>query len=112
MTILSTLGQYAGAIFAGWKPATKSTNELIQFLEAFPFGQVLAAAAAEGLNPLLDATAAAAILSDIINSFYANKSVPAAAASVAIKIGVPATTVAQIAFSPDLPGVPSGSRGR
>lgn len=112
MTILSTIEQYAAAIFSGFKPATKPTNELIQFLEAFPFSQVLAAAAAEGLNPLLDATAAAAILSDIINSFFAGKTVPAAAASVAIKMGVPPAKVALIVFTTDLPGVPSTSRGR
>ena len=111
VTILSTIEQDAAAIFAGFKPATKPTNEFIQFLKAFPFGQVLAAAVAKGLNPLLDATAAAAILSDIINSFYANKTIPQAAASVAVKIGVPAAVVSQIVFTPD-PGVPSTSRGR
>jgi hypothetical protein len=101
MTILSTIEQYAGAFFTGFKPATKPTNELLQFLEAFPFGQVLAAAAAEGINPLLDATAVAAIISDIINSFFANKTIPQAAASVALKIGIPAAVVSQIVFAPD-----------
>src|SRR5271168_5496819 len=100
-TILSSVGQYLQAIFAGFKPATKPTNEFLQFLEAFPFGQVLAAAVAEGLNPLLDATAVAAILSDIANSFYMNKTIPAAAASVALKIGVSPAAVTQIVFAPD-----------
>ena len=63
MTILSTIGQYLGAVFSGFKPATKPANEFLQFLEAFPFGQVLAAALAEGTNPLLDELAAAAITS-------------------------------------------------
>lgn len=111
MTILSTIEQFAGAIFSGWKPATKPTNEFLQFLEAFPFSQVLAAALVEGTNPLLDATAAAAIASDIVNSFFASKPIPTAAASVAIKVGVPAAAVAQIVFTAD-PGVPSTSRGR
>lgn len=112
MTILSTIGQYVQAIFAGFKPATKPTNEFLQFLEAFPFSQVLAAALVEGMNPLLDATALAAIVSDVVNSFMANKTVPEAAASVAIKIGIPPAKVALIVFVPDLPGVPSTSRGR
>src|SRR5271163_2626199 len=101
MTVLSDVEQYLQAIFAGFKPATKPTNEFLQFLEAFPFGQVLAAAIASGLNPLLDATAFAAILSDIVNSFLANKTVPQAAASVAIKIGIPDAAVAQMVFAPD-----------
>lgn len=111
MTILSTIGQYVGAIFAGFKPATKPTNEFLQFLEAFPFSQVLAAALVEGANPLLDATAAAAIATDIVNSFFSDKTIPTAAASVALKVGVPAAVVAQVAFTPE-PGVPSTSRGR
>lgn len=112
MTILSTIGGYLQAIASGFKPATKPTNELLQFLEAFPFGQVLSAALVEGTNPLLDATAAAAIASDIVNSFFAGKDVPAAAASVATKVGIPAAVVSQTVFTPDLPGVPSTSRGR
>jgi hypothetical protein len=101
VSILSTIEQYAAAVFAGFKPATKPTNEFLQFLEAFPFGQVLSAALVEGTNPLLDATAAAAILSDIVNSFYANKTVPVAAASVATLVGIPASAVAQIVFALD-----------
>ena len=111
MTVLSSVEQYFQAILSGLKPSsgvTKSTNELLQFLEEFPFGQVLAAAMVEGTNPLLDITAVTAIVSDIVNSFFANKTVPTAAASTAIKVGVPATTVAQIIFT----GVPSTSRGR
>ena len=104
MTILSTIEQYAGAIFAGFKPATKPANEFLQFLEAFPFGQVLAAAVAEGINPLLDATAAAAIASDIVNSFFANKTVPAAAASTATMVGISPAAVAKIVFTPGTSG--------
>src|SRR5271163_4441617 len=104
MTVLSDVEQYLQAFFAGFKPATKPTNEFLQFLEAFPFGQVLAAAVAEGINPLLDATAAAAIASDIVNSFYANKTVPAAAASTATMVGVPAAAVAKIVFTPGTSG--------
>lgn len=111
MTILSTIGQLVQAVFAGFKPATKPTNEFLQFLEAFPFSQVLAAALVEGANPLLDATAAAAIATDIVNSFFADKTIPTAAASVALKVGVPAAVVAQVAFTPEA-GVPSTSRGR
>ena len=111
MTILSTIGGYLQAVFVGFKPATKPTNEFLQFLEAFPFGQVLAAALVEGTNPLLDATAAAAIASDIVNSFFASKTVPSAAASVALKVGVSAAVVSQTVFTPD-PGVPPTSRGR
>lgn len=102
MTIFSTIGQYLQAAFAGFKPpATKPTNEFLQFFEAFPFNQVLSAALAEGVNPLLDVTAAVAIASDVANSFFAGKTVPAAAASVALKIGVSPTTLAQGVFTPD-----------
>lgn len=112
MTILTTIGGYLQAVFTGFKPATKPQNEFLQFLEAFPFGQVLSASLAEGTNPLLDITAATAIASDIVNSFFASKTIPTAAASVAIKVGVPAAAVALIVFTPDLSGVPSTSRGR
>lgn len=112
MTILTTIGGYLQAVFTGFKPATKPQNEFLQFLEAFPFGQVLSAALVEGTNPLLDATAAAAIVTDIVNSFFASKTIPAAAASVATKVGIPAAVVSQTVFTPDLPGAPSTSRGR
>jgi hypothetical protein len=114
MTILSTIGQYLQAIIAGIKPAsgqTKPANEFLQFLDAFPFQQVLAAALAEGTNPLLDITAAVAIMSDIANSFYANKTIQVAAVAVSAKAGIPAAVAVQIVFTPD-PGVPSTSRGR
>jgi hypothetical protein len=103
MTVLSTIGQYVQAILSGFKPApaTKPTNEFLQFIDAFPFSQVLAAALVEGANPLLDATAGAAILADVANSFFAGKTIPMAAASVALKVGIPAAVVAQTVFAPD-----------
>jgi hypothetical protein len=102
VTILSTIGQYLQAAFSGFKPpATKPANEFLQFFEAFPFQQVLSAALAEGVNPLLDVTAAVAITSDVVNSFFAGKTVAAAAASAAVEVGVSPIAVAAMVFTPD-----------
>lgn len=98
---MSVLSNIISSITNWFNPTpanTKQLNELFQFLSAFPFAQIKAAATAGGTNFLLDEAAANAIVADIINSFYSGQSVQAATqavtASVATLVGTKTTITA------------------
>jgi hypothetical protein len=94
MSILSNIISSITNWFNPTPANTKQLNELFQFLTAFPFAQIEAAASVGGTNLVLDQTAANAIIADIINSFYSGLSVQAAAASASTLVTTTATTTA------------------
>lgn len=99
--------------FEGTVANTKLLNELLQFLAGFPYTQFAAAAIAEGTNIPLDATTAAAIIADLVKSFYSGQSVQAATASMATKMNISPEVTAQIIYDPVHPADPTQfSRGR
>lgn len=117
MTILSTLEQD----IADWTKTfeqgvpTKLLSELFTFLAGAPYTQIAAAALVEGTNVPLDITAATALFSDFMKSFYSGQSVQEATMALTAKVGISPAVASQIVFAPD-PVSPSDptqfSRGR
>lgn len=118
MTVLSSISDWIASwtktFEQGVPPTvTKPLDELLVFLEGFPYAQVAGAALASGANVPLDIQAGTVIAADIVKAFFSGASIQAATTSLTLKVGIPGSVSAQIIYDPVHPADPTQfSRGR